>query len=129
MPTILLVDDDDLLRDSLHQTLVRAGYAVEDAANGTAALEAYRRRLHDLVITDIVMPDKEGLETITTLCHLNPDVRIIAISGGGIGRADDYLVVAKKLGASRVLAKPFSVSEIVTAVAEVLARPLHKHAR
>lgn len=81
MPTILLVDDDDLLRDSLHQTLVRAGYAVEDAANGTAALEAYRRRLHDLVITDIVMPDKEGLETITTLCHLNPDVRIIAISG------------------------------------------------
>ncbi len=74
-------------------------------------------------------PTKRGLETITTLCHLNPDVRIIAISGGGIGRADDYLIVAKKLGASRVLAKPFSVSEIVTAVAEVLARPLHKHAR
>ena len=129
MPTILVVDDDDLLRDFLHQTLVRAGYEVEDVADGTAALAAYRRRLHDLVITDIVMPDKEGLETITTLRRLNTDVRIIAISGGGVGRADDYLDVAKKLGAARVLAKPFSVNEIVTAVAEVLARPLDKHAR
>ncbi|MBA2382026.1 MAG: response regulator [Chloroflexi bacterium] len=124
MPTILLVDDDDLLRNVLHQTLVRAGYDVEDAANGTVALQAYHRQRRDLVITDIVMPDKEGLDTIRALRAHDSDVKIIAISGGGIGRADDYLNVAQKLGATRILAKPFSGAEIVTLVAEVLAGPV-----
>jgi DNA-binding response OmpR family regulator len=124
MPTILLVDDDDLLRDALHQTLVRAGYDVEDASDGAAALRAYRKRPRDVVITDIVMPGKEGLETIRALRAQDLDVRIIAISGGGVGRADDYLNVAQKLGATRILAKPFSGAEIVALVAEVLAGPV-----
>lgn len=124
MPTILLVDDDDLLRDALHQTLVRAGYDVEDASDGAAALRAYRKRPRDVVITDIVMPGKEGLETIRALRAQDLDVKIIAISGGGVGRADDYLNVAQKLGATRILAKPFSGAEIVALVAAVLAGPV-----
>ncbi|MEO8257679.1 MAG: response regulator [Acidobacteriota bacterium] len=124
MPTILLVDDDDLLRDALHQTLVRAGYDVEDAANGTAALRAYRQRPRDVVITDIVMPDMEGLDMMRALRAQDLDVKIIVMSGGGIGRADDYLNLAQKLGATRVLKKPFSGAEIVALVAEVLAWPV-----
>ncbi|MEO8071490.1 MAG: response regulator [Acidobacteriota bacterium] len=122
--TILLVDDDALLRDVLHQTLVRAGYDVEDASDGAGALQAYRQRPRDLVITDLVMPGQEGLETIRALRALDANVRIIAMSGGGLGRADDYLNLARRLGATRVLTKPFSGAEIVALVAEVLAAPV-----
>ncbi len=124
MPTILLVDDDDLLRDALHQTLVRAGYDVEDASDGAAALRVYRERSRDVVITDIVMPDMEGLDMMRALRAHDLDVKIIAMSGGGFGRADDYLKLAQKLGATRVLKKPFSGAEIVALVAEVLAGPV-----
>lgn len=124
MPTILLVNDDDLRRDALHQTVVRAGYEMGDAADGTAALQAYHRQRRDLVITDIVMPGKEGLVTIRGLRAHDVAVKIIAISGGGLGRADDYLNLAQKFGATRILTKPFSGAEIVALVAEVLARPV-----
>ena len=83
MPHILLVDDDALLRDMLHKTLVRAGYEVEDASGGTEALKAFRRQPHDLVITDIVMVDGEGLDMIRALRKMDPQVKIIAMSGGG----------------------------------------------
>jgi DNA-binding response OmpR family regulator len=119
---ILIVDDDDLLRGALHKTLVRAGHDVEDAADGTAALQAFGRRRCDLVITDIVMPKTEGLDMIRALRRLDPGVKIIAISGGGLGKAGDYLEMAQKLGATSVLPKPFSGAEIVAAVAQVLAR-------
>jgi DNA-binding response OmpR family regulator len=121
VPRILLIEDDEPLRDTLRKTFARAGYEVDDAPNGKAALQAYRRQRSDVVITDIVMPDTEGLETITELRRLAPDVKIIAISGGAIGRADDYLGMARHLGASRILAKPFSGDEILAVVAEVLA--------
>lgn len=122
MSRILLIEDDDLLRNTLRRTLVRAGYDVDDVPNGKAGLETYRRLRSDLVITDIVMPDKEGLETISELRRLAPDVKIIAVSGGGTGRADDYLGMARRLGATRTLAKPFSNDEILAVVAEVLSR-------
>ena len=122
MPRILLIEDDEPLRDTLRKTFVRAGYEVDDAPNGTAALQAYRRQRSDVVITDIVMPVKEGLETISELRRLAPDAKIIAISGGAIGSADDYLVMARHLGASRILAKPFSGDEILAMVADVLAQ-------
>jgi DNA-binding response OmpR family regulator len=121
VPRVLLIDDNESLRSSLHRTLVRAGYEVEDAPNGDLALRAYRRQPADVVITDIVMPDKEGLETIRELRRLYPDVKIIAISGGGTGRANDYLDLARRLGASRILAKPFLGDDILALVAEVLA--------
>jgi DNA-binding response OmpR family regulator len=121
MPNILIVDDDALMRDALHKTLVRAGYEVEEAAGGTAALQAYQRQPRVLVITDIVMANGEGLDAIRALRKLDADVKIIAISGGGVGRSEDYLDLAAKFGAVRVLAKPFSGPEVLAAVASVLA--------
>jgi DNA-binding response OmpR family regulator len=123
VPRILLVDDDELLRGPLHQILVRAGYDVEDAPNGKVAVRLYSRQLCDVVIMDIVMPDEEGLGTIRELRRLDPDVKIIAISGGGLGKAGDYLGIAQMLGAMRTLAKPFSPDTLLAMVAEVLAEP------
>lgn len=120
MPSILLVDDDALVREALHKTLVRAGYDVEDASGGTAALQAYQRQPRDLVITDIIMADGEGLDTIRALRKLDAHVKIIAMSGGGGGKAADYLNLAAKFGAARVLAKPFSGTEVLAVVAAVL---------
>lgn len=128
MPNILIVDDDALVRDVLHRTLVRAGYEVEDASGGTAALHAYQRQPRDLVITDIVMANGEGLDAIRALRKLDPHVKIIAISGGGTGRSEDYLSMAAKFGAARVLAKPFSAAEVLAVVASVLAGSSDKDA-
>jgi DNA-binding response OmpR family regulator len=128
MPSILIVDDDALMRDALHKTLVRAGYRVEDASGGTAALQAYQRQPRDLVITDIVMANGEGLDTIRALRKLDAHVKIIAMSGGGIGKPDDYLNLAAKFGATRVLAKPFSGPEVLAVVASVLAGSSDKDA-
>ena len=126
MPKILIVDDDALMRDALHKTLVRAGYEVEDASGGTAALHAYQRQPRDLVITDIVMANGEGLETISALRKLDARVKIIAMSGGGVGKSEDYLDLAAKFGATRVLAKPFSGAEVLAVVAAVLGRSSEK---
>ena len=123
MPRILLVDDDELLREALHQILVRAGYDVHDASNGKVAVREYRRQRCDVVIMDIVMPDEEGLGTIKDLRRVDPNVKIIAISGGGLGKAGDYLGIAKMLGAMRTLAKPFVPEALLAMIAEVLADP------
>ena len=123
MPRILLVDDDELLRGALHQILMRAGYDVYDASNGKVAVREYRRQRCDVVIMDIVMPDEEGLGTIRELRRVDPNVKIIAISGGGLGKAGDYLGIAKMLGAMRTLAKPFVPEALLAMIAEVLAHP------
>ncbi len=126
MPRILLVDDDELLRAALHQILVRAGYDVEDASNGKVARWEYRRQPCEVVILDLVMPDEEGLGTIRELRRIDPNVKIIAISGGGVGKAGDYLGIAKMLGAMRTLAKPFLPDALLAMIAEVLADPIPK---
>lgn len=123
MPRILLVDDDEVLRGALHQILVRAGYDVDDASNGKVAVREYRRQPCDVVIMDIVMPDEEGLGTIRELRRLDPTVKIIAISGGGLGKAGDYLGIAQMLGAMRTLTKPFLPEVLLAMIAEVLADP------
>ena len=123
VPRILLVDDDELLRGALHQILVRAGYDVDDASNGKVAMREYRRQRCDVVIMDIVMPDEEGLGTIRELRRVDPNVKIIAISGGGLGKAGDYLGIAQMLGAMRTLAKPFLPEALLAMIAEVLADP------
>jgi two-component system, chemotaxis family, chemotaxis protein CheY len=123
MATILLVEDDEAVRNILHKTLVAAGHDVEDAANGDLAVAAFRRQPRDLVITDLVMPEKDGLETIMELRRLNPTTKIIAISGGGrtLGLGQLYLDTARTFGAGRILAKPFTSTALLTAVSEVLA--------
>ena len=117
---ILLIDDHDAFRKMVRTMLVTAGYEVQEAANGKIGLTLYRQQQIDVVLTDIVMPEMEGLETIMKLLRHNPHSRIIAMSG-----ADEipgsYLQSALLFGARRVLRKPFSMDELLTAVREVLA--------
>jgi CheY-like chemotaxis protein len=121
MPRILLIDDDDAFRTMLRLTLTHFGHAVIEARNGREGLSLYASTGADLIITDIVMPEKEGLEVLMALWHHHPPVKIIAMSGGGRVIAATYLQSATLLGAARVLEKPFSNDDLLTAINEVLA--------
>jgi CheY-like chemotaxis protein len=120
MARILLVDDDDQLRTVLALVLERAGHTVTAVPDGSRGVAAYRAAPADLVVTDLVMPEKEGIETIMELKAEFPDVRVIAISGGGRRVGTDYLQLAARLGAKRVLSKPFTNQEILAAIDDVL---------
>ncbi|MBF8274038.1 MAG: Signal transduction response regulator, receiver domain [Magnetococcales bacterium] len=120
MTRILVIEDERQVRDVLKQILEKAGYAVDTSEDGRKGLEHFRKNPADMVITDILMPDKDGLETIEELVGLNPGLPIIAISGGGPGeKAQFALDVAKMCGAVRVLAKPFSRKEILETVGDL----------
>jgi DNA-binding response OmpR family regulator len=123
MAHMLIIDDDDQLRTLLRQTLEREGYTVGEAQNGWAGMARYRATPADLVITNILMPEQEGLETIRVLRQESPEVKIIAIAGGGQMGALDFLDVAAKLGTRRTLRKPFALQELRAAVREVLQHP------
>ncbi len=120
MKRILVVDDNETFRLPLSATLQSAGYEVETAAEGGLAVKLHRKRPFDLVITDLVMPDQEGLETIMQLRQFQPDLRIIAISGDGRMDASNYLPLARKLGAGEILAKPFTAEQILEAIARMM---------
>ena len=120
MKHILLVDDDDLSRGAVHKMLERSGYDVQSTGIGQEALAWYRREPADLVITDLIMPDTDGLEMIQELRRINPAVRVLAISGGGRVDAEEYLSVARKFGAVEVLPKPFTAPELKQAVEAAL---------
>lgn len=121
MPQILLVDDDELLRKMLRITLVKMGYEVREAVNGVQALKLFEQQKPDVVLTDIVMPEKEGLEIIGELRRRDPAVKIVAMSGGGRGNSVDYLKIARVMGAKRVLVKPFSNDDMTRAIEELLS--------
>jgi DNA-binding response OmpR family regulator len=123
MAKILLVDDDPDIRSLLKIMLTGEGHEVVEATDGAEALEVAQTQPFDLVLTDLIMPDKEGIETIMELRKKFPRIRIIAMSGGGVGRHGDYLGLAGKLGAMRTLAKPFGVNELKEAVDAVLGAP------
>ena len=123
MPHILLIDDDDLFRTMLRATLCQMGYKVTEARNGQEGMALYAQIAPDLVLTDLIMPEKEGLETIMDLRRKYPGVKIIAMSGGGRGNGEDYLKMAKAMGARRVFAKPFVPDELAGAIDEVLGQP------
>ncbi len=108
------------MREMLIRFLGRAGYEVVGASHGNAALTIHKATPVDLIITDIIMPEKNGLETITDFRHLFPAVKVIAISGGGEIGADNYLQVAKTLGAQKILRKPFPFRVLLEAVHELL---------
>ena len=121
MARILIIDDDDQFRAMLRTMLEKAGYNdIEEAANGSIGVKLIRQHPFDLVITDIIMPDKEGIEMITELSRDYPGIKIIAMSGGGKIDPQGYLEMAKHLGASRTLAKPFKHADIIDAVQELL---------
>jgi len=116
---ILIIDDECLVRSLLRQTLERAGHDVVEAKDGREGLRSFRITPADLIITDILMPEKEGLETIIELRRDIPGVKIIAMSGGRGGKLN-FLDIAKQLGAQRVIQKPFEVYEMLKAVTELL---------
>ena len=120
MKTILLVDDDETFRKAQAKVLERAGFKVVLAENGLKALEAFQESHVDMVITDIIMPEIKGLETIQKLRQINRNVKIIAISGGGRNTPDDYLILARKLGAMRSLSKPYTATELLAAIDELM---------
>ena len=120
---ILVIDDDENFRAMLQRILEKEGYAVHVAADGRKGIECFSHNPVDLVVTDLIMPDMEGVETIIQLRAARPEAKIIAISGGGRKGPEEYLPIAKILGAQQTFAKPFDLKEFLTAVADLLADP------
>ncbi|NNG00978.1 MAG: response regulator [Desulfobacteraceae bacterium] len=122
MARILIIDDNDFVRNMLKETMERAGYEVETAVNGVEGVERFRKISCDLVITDLIMPEKEGIETIMDLKKDFPAVKIIAISGGGRVGPTNYLKFAEMLGAAYTFTKPVDRKALLKAV-KVLLQP------
>jgi DNA-binding response OmpR family regulator len=117
---ILIIEDDVQIREMLRQTMEREGYEVVDAPNGKVAMKLQREKPAALIITDLIMPEKEGIETIRELRQDFQDIKIIAISGGGRIGPEEYLDMAKMLGAQRTFAKPIERKVLLDAVRELL---------
>jgi CheY-like chemotaxis protein len=118
-PVILLIDDEEPFRCVLRQVLRNAGYEVVEASNGAEGIRYFHEKPADMIITDIIMPEKEGIETIIELKKEHPDVKLIAMSGGGWYGTDIDFDMAKKLGA-HTLNKPFALQELLDVVNELL---------
>ncbi|MGE0705211.1 MAG: response regulator transcription factor [Vicinamibacterales bacterium] len=119
---VLVVDDEPAFRELVKRTLRQAGYLVDEAPDGEVALALFREHRPDLIILDIVMPTKDGLETLRGIRARDQEVPILAVSAGGLISSQDYLKPAALLGASQTLAKPFPMSELLSAVATLLKR-------
>ncbi|MEN8258465.1 MAG: response regulator [Thermodesulfobacteriota bacterium] len=117
---ILIIDDEHLIRNFLKTILTNAGYEVREAINGEEGLHLFYTFSPDLVITDIVMPEKDGIEVIMEIRKNDSSVKLIAISGGGYVTADKYLNLAKALDISTCFNKPFHSHEIIEAVQELI---------
>jgi DNA-binding response OmpR family regulator len=124
--TILLIDDDDLLRGALMQSLVNAGHKVTEASDGRQGCELARSMPFDIVLTDLVMPVQEGVETIMTLRRERPKLPVIAMSGG-VTNSRLYLDIAGKIGAKRILPKPFMPKALLALVEQVLAEEAERN--
>jgi CheY-like chemotaxis protein len=122
-PRILVVDDEDAIREMLDLLLQRRGLQVVQARDGNEAVRLYKEQEFDLVITDLIMPEKEGIETILEIRAMKRPIRIIAISGGGRVDQSMHLHLAKSVGADRVVSKPFLPVDFLKVVDELLATP------
>ena len=130
MASILIIEDDNDVREAIKDVLEHAGYNVDTAASGNEAIEFQRKQPAQVIVTDIIMPGKHGIDTILEMQEEFPAVKIIAISGGGgFGRpaykpeanmTTVYLTAAKEAGADRVFAKPFDRKELIQAVEDLL---------
>ena len=115
---ILIIDDDDQIREILRMWLEKAGFEVFEAADGKLGVEIQKKTPVDLIICDLIMPEQEGIETITQFRKFFPEVCIIAISGGGQIDADSYLPMARSLGAWKVYKKPLSIPMMIDDIEE-----------
>ena len=122
MARILIIDDHAPTRDILRQALERAGHEVVEAPDGRVGITRQRAMPAEVIITDILMPEQEGFETIRELRRDFPTTGIIAISGGGQIGCDTLLAIAERLGAQRVLQKPFGLQDMLDAVYQLLQR-------
>lgn len=120
MKRILIIDDDRQICKLMTRMLERAGYEVETATDGQKGVMAFHANASDLVITDLIMPDKEGVEVIMELRQDFPDLPIIAMSGGARIGPNTYLKLAKKLGAAYTLTKPISQDTLLTAIKDLI---------
>ena len=124
MARILIIDDEPQIRSMLRLMLERVGYEIAEAPDGIEGIRRYRENPADLIITDLIMPNKDGIGMIIDLKKEFPKVKIIAMSGGGVNRPEGYLDGAKKLGATRTLTKPIDRDEMLKAVKETLKDPI-----
>ena len=120
MKTVLIIEDDHHILLMIKRMLEPFGFEIKLASNGQEGLELFHRNEVDLVITDIIMPEKEGLEIIREMRREQADLKIIAMSGGGKLSADNYLETAKIFGAAKILQKPFTRKQLVSAVQDIL---------
>ena len=121
MAKILLIDDERAMRQIIFKTLEGAGHAVRQAENGKAGLALFNSHTFELVITDVFMPDKDGIETIREIRAQAPATRILAVSGGGRVGATEFLGLAKTFGADMILQKPFRMHSLLDTVEQLLA--------
>jgi len=120
MERILIIDDEEQIRSMLRLMLERDGYEVVEAPDGIEGIKAYRRKPADLIITDLIMPNKDGIGMIIELQKEFPEVKIIAMSGGGLNKPEGYLQGAKKLGAACTLTKPIDREKMLRAVKNII---------
>ncbi|MEO7598585.1 MAG: response regulator [Opitutus sp.] len=121
--SILVVDDEPALREILSRVLVDAGHRVMGAANGKEASLILAKAAFDIVLTDVIMPEKDGMQVISELRKKFPEVRIIAMSGGGHVSRDQYLKIAKGLGAHALLEKPFANQQLLDTIESLVPSP------
>jgi YesN/AraC family two-component response regulator len=122
MACVLVIDDQVHIRMIIGELLKQLGHTVYEASNGKEGMRIFCEKHPELVITDILMPEKDGLEVIMEIKNNNYDTKIVAISGGGIVQGFDYLSTAKKLGADKVLKKPFEWDEFINVVNELIEK-------
>jgi CheY-like chemotaxis protein len=116
-----VIDDEEPVRLTVRQTLELAGHTVVEADNGLAGMDMFNEHNPDLVVTDIIMPEQEGIATIAQLRQARPDLPIIAMSGGGRTGNVNFLQMASELGAEYVLDKPFHIDDLTAMVKKALA--------
>src|SRR5260370_19557162 len=128
MAVILVIDDAATVRHLMRRVLTEARHSVIEAQDGEVGLSLFEAQRPCLVITDLFMPNREGIETIQQLRRLSPDAKIIAMSASGTATGKLYLGAANKLGADAILPKPFMPADLLAAVERVLARQPEQHA-
>lgn len=121
MVRVLVIEDDESYRSMLRYMIEREGHQVVEAANGEIGLAIYRKEPTDVVITDIFMPQKGGLDIIGKLRELDPDAKVIVISGSAPAGPEDHLEAAMNLGACRAFSKPFRRAELLAAIDEAVS--------
>ncbi len=123
MARILIIDDDEQIRKLTAAVLERAGFETASASEGAEALRAHRAQPADVVLCDLYMPGKDGIETIRELRQQFPEVKIVAMSGGGSLSGSSALRFARNLGARELLAKPFSPEDLLLAIQRLVDAP------